>query len=360
MAFLDNSGDIILDAVLTDTGRQMLSRGDGSFKITHFSLGDDEIDYGLYNTAHTGGTEYYDLEILQTPILEAFTNNMSSMKSKLVTYTSNNLLHLPVLLVDDGKNPKTGNVKGGTDQWQNWGGTATSESPSGMFVVAVDKITTTAFVVADVKGVMGASVGATGTGIGTYIRVQQGLDTTDISPVNKLSRLAPELIETQFDIEIDSRLGHLVATDESAIPISYIDDDLIAVYRVSKNTGNVVSPVNNTDDSAKAGSPRIRGPRGNELKFRIRPSLELQTASHLFTKIGTTPSSFTTANTALTSTQATEGSGEADNNLNTRAVAGELLFIDTNVRVSGVTTGISVDIPVRFYKCTGCKEATTS
>ena len=264
------------------------------------------------------------------------------------------------MLVDDGKNPKTGNVKGGTDQWQNWGGTATSESPSGMFVVAVDKITTTAFVVADVKGVMGASVGATGTGIGTYIRVQQGLDTTDISPVNKLSRLAPELIETQFDIEIDSRLGHLVATDESAIPISYIDDDLIAVYRVSKNTGNVVSPVNNTDDSAKAGSPRIRGPRGNELKFRIRPSLELQTASHLFTKIGTTPSSFTTANTALTSTQATEGSGEADNNLNTRAVAGELLFIDTNVRVSGVTTGISVDIPVRFYKCTGCKEATTS
>jgi hypothetical protein len=29
MAFLDNSGDIILDAVLTDTGRMRLAKGDG-------------------------------------------------------------------------------------------------------------------------------------------------------------------------------------------------------------------------------------------------------------------------------------------------------------------------------------------
>ena len=36
MAFLDNSGDIILDAVLTDTGRFRLARGDGSFKIVKF------------------------------------------------------------------------------------------------------------------------------------------------------------------------------------------------------------------------------------------------------------------------------------------------------------------------------------
>ena len=38
MAFLDNSGDIVLDAVLTDTGRMRLARGDGSFKITKFAL----------------------------------------------------------------------------------------------------------------------------------------------------------------------------------------------------------------------------------------------------------------------------------------------------------------------------------
>ena len=64
MAFLDNSGDIILDEVLTDHGRKQLSRGDGSFQITKFALGDEEIDYSLYNKTHPSGSAYYDLEIL--------------------------------------------------------------------------------------------------------------------------------------------------------------------------------------------------------------------------------------------------------------------------------------------------------
>jgi hypothetical protein len=97
MGFLDNSGDIILDAVLTDTGRYRLAQGNGSFKITKFALGDDEINYGSYNKNHPSGSAYYDLEILQTPVLEVFTNNTSTMKSKLISFTRTNLLYLPVL-----------------------------------------------------------------------------------------------------------------------------------------------------------------------------------------------------------------------------------------------------------------------
>ena len=41
MGFLDNSGDIILDVVLTDLGRQLLAKGDGSFNVAKFALGDD-------------------------------------------------------------------------------------------------------------------------------------------------------------------------------------------------------------------------------------------------------------------------------------------------------------------------------
>ncbi len=33
MAFLDNSGDIILDAVLTDTGSMRMAKGDGSLRV---------------------------------------------------------------------------------------------------------------------------------------------------------------------------------------------------------------------------------------------------------------------------------------------------------------------------------------
>ena len=84
MAFLDNSGDIILDAVLTDTGRKRLAAGDGSFRIVSYAFGDDEINYALYDINHVSGSAYYDLEILKTPVLEAFTNNMSSMT---VSYT---------------------------------------------------------------------------------------------------------------------------------------------------------------------------------------------------------------------------------------------------------------------------------
>ena len=63
MGFLDNSGDIILDAVLTDAGRKELAAG--TFSITKFALGDDEINYQLYNPAHPSGSSYYDLEIVQ-------------------------------------------------------------------------------------------------------------------------------------------------------------------------------------------------------------------------------------------------------------------------------------------------------
>ena len=85
MAFLDNSGDIILDAVLTDEGRKRLAKGNGSFNISRFALGDDEIDYSLYNSNHPSGSAYYDLEILQTPILEAMTSAQVGLKHALVT-----------------------------------------------------------------------------------------------------------------------------------------------------------------------------------------------------------------------------------------------------------------------------------
>ena len=70
MAFLDNSGDIILDAVLTDTGRMRLAKGDGTFRIAKFALGDDEINYSSFNKSHASGSAYFDLEILQTPVMQ--------------------------------------------------------------------------------------------------------------------------------------------------------------------------------------------------------------------------------------------------------------------------------------------------
>ena len=115
MGFLDNSGDIILDAVLTDTGRYRLAKGDGSFKITKFALGDDEINYGNYNSSHASGSAYYDLEILQTPVMESFTDNGAMMKSKLLSIGRDNLLYMPVLKLNEVYSTGTGGTNRNED-----------------------------------------------------------------------------------------------------------------------------------------------------------------------------------------------------------------------------------------------------
>jgi len=84
MAIL-NPTFVTVDAILTTKGRQLLARNDGSFQITQFSLGDDEIDYTLYNPYHPSGSAYYGEAIEAMPVIEAFPNDSQIMRYKLVT-----------------------------------------------------------------------------------------------------------------------------------------------------------------------------------------------------------------------------------------------------------------------------------
>ena len=84
MGYLNNSV-VTIDAILTDTGRQLLAQNDGSFRITQFALADDEIDYTLYNPNHPSGSAYYGQTIENMPLLEAFPQATQVMKYKLVT-----------------------------------------------------------------------------------------------------------------------------------------------------------------------------------------------------------------------------------------------------------------------------------
>lgn len=84
MAYLNNEY-VTVDAVLTTKGRELLARNDGSFRITQFSLSDDEIDYTLYNPSHPSGSAYYGEAIEAMPLLQAFVDNTQDMKYQLVT-----------------------------------------------------------------------------------------------------------------------------------------------------------------------------------------------------------------------------------------------------------------------------------
>ncbi|MAK55798.1 MAG: hypothetical protein CML17_08145 [Pusillimonas sp.] len=315
MAFLDNSGDIILDAVLTDTGRLRMARGDGSFKITKFAFGDDEIDYSSYNGDHLSGSAYYDLEILQTPIFEAFTNNTSMMKSKLITLTNNNLLFLPIIK----QNTLTTATK------QPASGDAIAQGIYTLFVNNDTKIAAEAFLgIENISNRPGFINGFNSDANTTFIRVDQGLDTIDISPSFTID---PELKETQYLVELDSRL--LSIYDKSSLAVaseSFLDDDQIASYYFTQGAGTYINELDtgtNDDGNLHEGDQNISGPRGTRFEFGLRAALDAASSDFLFNTIGTT----------LPTT-------------NSQVIA----FIDTNIRITGVTTGYQIDIPIRVIR----------
>ena len=87
MGYLDNSS-IIVDAILTKKGRELLSRQDGSFRITQFALADDEIDYTLYNENHPDGSAFYGEAIENLPLIEAIPNENNTMISNTLNFDS--------------------------------------------------------------------------------------------------------------------------------------------------------------------------------------------------------------------------------------------------------------------------------
>ena len=84
MAYLNNTS-VVIDAILTKKGRELLARNDGSFQITQFSLADDEIDYSLYNPTHPSGSAFYGEAIQAMPIIQAYPEDQEIMKYKLLT-----------------------------------------------------------------------------------------------------------------------------------------------------------------------------------------------------------------------------------------------------------------------------------
>jgi len=96
MGFLDHStSNIIVDAVLTDIGRQFLARNDGSFSIVKFSMADDEVDYSIIKKfGRIVGKEKIEKN---TPVFEAQTSVDVALKYRCISLSNPNLIRLPNL-----------------------------------------------------------------------------------------------------------------------------------------------------------------------------------------------------------------------------------------------------------------------
>lgn len=314
MAFLDNSGDIILDAVLTDTGRLRLARGDGSFRIAKFALGDDEIDYGKYNVNNPSGSAYYDLDILKTPVFEAFTNNASNMQSKLISIARTNLLYLPVVK----KNTREDSTQMYSDS-----------NVSDLFLVTVDDDTTTAVQNSTAINTAGILFG-NNTANGNHIRLDQGLDNSSEGP-SAASTIDADLKETQYIVEMDNRFGSLLSKTDEQADISFVDDDSIASYFLSQGvvSVNFIDNMQNNDTNGNnVANSSLSGPRGTKVTVKLKSSIDLSSTTFLFSKLGST----------MTLPTGVGGSDET------------YLTIDTVLKVTGATTGYKIDVPVRYIK----------
>ena len=161
----------------------------------------------------------------------------------------------------------------------------------------------------------------------TRVATDQGLNTSALSNEEVID---PTLLETQYFVQIDNRLGFIRpagSSESNAFKPVSIDDDNIATYIFTMNDGaNVVTDITSGADS------QILGPRGSRVTFKIGSSLDLKTNMFLFNQLGS--------------------QGTIDVVGGKILAAADYKFIDSTVRVSGVSTGYTVDVPVRFIKKT--------
>lgn len=196
MGYLNNTV-VTVDAILTKKGRELLARGDGSFKITQYALADDEIDYTLYNPNHPSGSAFFGEAIEAMPLLEAFPDETQIMKYKLTTLPRGTA-KLPILdlgfsaiRLKQGASlaitPQTLNYLGSSQTFEAGGYVATIADARvtstfngvGINTAEAERLNSTTTLGTNVsKAVIGTSINITATTINTLFGDNTSLQTT--------------------------------------------------------------------------------------------------------------------------------------------------------------------------------------
>jgi len=338
MGFLDNSGDIILDAVLTDVGRKRMAEGE--FKIVKFSLGDDEIDYSLYNANHPSGSAYYDLEILQSPIMEAATKQASSIKYGLLSITRTDLVYMPVLEL----NQKSTGVS--------------VLKHNNIILLAANKATYSTLAKDANIGFLKVLEPNTLTPSSQVI-IESGISSADRQPTreNRDNMIVDtNLLDLQFSVKFDNRFVSGLINIKPTPQQSFANNtdgsqniNLTAFERkkaasATEFMDNYVTAIANgiedlilqytTDTTGDSGTnlSQLGGPRGGMTAMSFAPSTEINAQ-------GTASPSYYTLYGRTGVAAATLG-----------FTAGTYDYIDTTIYVQGLTTGASIQLPVRIVR----------
>ena len=188
----------------------------------------------------------------------------------------------------------------------------------GVYYLAANKITEDKFN----KDHTGVMYGANPSAKNSHIEINQGLDAIALSPTSPLS---PELVATQYKIECG--IDHVIPISPNSTKqasLSYVTADGIGVYFMTSATDKSFIS-NNTNNESDVQGEGIRGPRGNDLKFRFQIATNA-TDSAPYIERGGTKSLACIGGTAIFRT------------------------MDTNVRVTDLTNGQVLDIPLTLLR----------
>ena len=309
----------------------------GDFNIAKFALGDEEINYALFDHTDPRGSQFYDLSIMQTPILEAFTSDQSLMKSRLLSIGRNNILYMPVLRLNG-----------------SYSACAPNSSIGGFYLMA-DRNTYEVGLTGEdrddpanpgfLHGVHSYEANPT-----THICIDQGILTAFAN--HTIATPMPDgLYETSYIIKVDHRLIRLegflgAGRDNVVLNHQSIDDDSVATYYVAQSDLNspVIPPsvniagrrrdllapgISDADISRVKTFEVFDGPLGSVLRLAPKVAPSVAQGNTLFDEIGSNQPSTLPFRGRTISTYK---------------------FIDTTISVAGATTGFSIDIPIRILK----------
>tara|TARA_R100001510_G_C7649508_1_gene206931 strand:- start:1579 stop:2517 length:939 start_codon:yes stop_codon:yes gene_type:complete len=310
---------------------------EGEFRIVKFSFGDDEIDYSLYNANHPSGSAYYDLEILQSPIMEAATRLPSSIKYGLMSITNNNLTFMPVAKV----NEKTENSLVKTN---------------GIYYLAVNAKTHQNLLDNNANS-SNKFLEPNSKSPAKVLIIETGLDTNERTATleNRNAGIVQTgLLDLNFEVKFDNRFvagvmslvgGRFANTsdDTSDVALNNFASrsarsslDFIENYSTAMVSGIANEVAKRSTTAEGKNISEFEGPRGSVTAMTFSPSLEINAE-------GTSSPTFYTLYGKTNVAASTISLGGSDN----------YDFIDTTVYIRGMASGTQLQIPLRLIRLRG-------
>lgn len=337
MSLQNRAGTIILDAILTDTGRKRMA--EGSFKIAKFSLGDDEIDYKQYNNVNAGVTDNEDGFIPTTPIFEAFNAEHANINYGLISYATQFLLYIPELQVNhavtDALNPY-----------------------SGYYYLAANEETHDKLKegFGDIK-----YIARDQSVIGTKLIIESGINSTELigseEERNKYI-LDNQLLDRYYNVYCDDRYIHQVSHASTKSKFKNYSD---GSYIVSLDPLNPASKTSMSPALEFYSTYIVNGVNNQLWFYEGSPGENPRNISAIYGPRGTVMAVNFSIDPRLTTTSEAARSylysvyGNVNETIHA-AIAGinyKYDFIDTTIYVEGITSAARVQVPLRIVRYAG-------